>query len=113
VYTTFTAESAAWRGGASDRLDQAGSRRFWLNTLDGTEWRWPVSRTEVRRDRGTTAFGAGYPPRKGLRSSARSIAPLVVAFGRNTSRVDSPPVDPPVADRLVRRLTATGSLYTG
>jgi hypothetical protein len=28
--------------------------------LDGTEWRWPVSGTEVRRNRGTTAVGAGF-----------------------------------------------------
>lgn len=33
VYRTFTAESGAWRDGASDRLDRAGCRQFWLNTL--------------------------------------------------------------------------------
>jgi len=42
--------------------------------VDGTEWRWPVSGTEVRRNRGTTAVGAGCPPRIDLRSSAHSVA---------------------------------------
>jgi hypothetical protein len=46
--------------------------------LDGTEWRWPVSGTDVRRNRGTTAVGAGYPPRIGLRSSERIGAPFAV-----------------------------------
>ena len=48
--------------------------------LDGTGWRWSVSGGEVRRDRGTTAVGAGYPPRFGLRSSARIAALFTVEF---------------------------------
>lgn len=52
--------------------------------LDGTEWRQPVSGTEVRPNRGTTAVGAGYPPRIGLRSSAASVSLFVVRFARNT-----------------------------
>lgn len=33
VYKEFTAESGLWHDGASDRLDRAGYRQFWLNTL--------------------------------------------------------------------------------
>ncbi len=50
--------------------------------LDGTDWRWSVSVTEVRRDRGTTAVGAGYPPSIDLRSSARIVALFTVGFCR-------------------------------
>ena len=58
----------------------AATRAQWPDWLDGTGWRWSVSGGEVRRDRGTTAVGAGYPPRFGLRSSARIVALFTVGF---------------------------------